>query len=94
MLDLGRASHSMHDPIGVPEMNNKNRTQSELTTLLHGTSYSDQTQANGFLKQHGLTVEIRENMGIVTDDQTKQEVATIKFDGSGSNDRKIGTISY
>lgn len=70
------------------------RSQSELNTLLNGTSYNDQNQANGYLKQHGLWVEIKDGQGIVYDDQSKQRVATIQFEGSGSSDRKIGTISY
>ena len=58
------------------------RQQSELDSIIRQGKWGSQSDANSYLKQHGLSCELRDDgtVQIFDDQNNRQPVATVRFD--------------
>lgn len=67
--------------------------QSQLDTILRQGKYNSQSDLNGYLQQHGLSGQIRDDgtAEIFEGSNTSNRVATVRFQGSGQEQRGINS---
>ena len=72
------------------------RSQSELETIIRQGKFNSQSDANSYLQQHGLSCQIRDDgtAEIYEGVGTSNKVATVRFQGSGQDQRSISNIEY
>ena len=72
------------------------RSQSELESIIRQGKWGSQSDANSYLQQHGLSCELKDDgtAEIFDDQNNRQRVASVKFQGSGQDQRNISGITY
>jgi hypothetical protein len=72
------------------------RTQSELESIIRQGKWGSQSDANAYLQQHGLSCELKDDgtAEIFDDQNNRQRVAQVQFQGSGQDQRGISSINY
>lgn len=72
------------------------RSQSELESILRQGKFNSQSDANSYLQQHGLSCQIRDDgtAEIYEGTSNSNRIATVRFQGSGQDQRSISGIDY
>jgi len=70
--------------------------QSQLDTILRQGKYNSQSDLNGYLQQHGLSGQIRDDgtAEIFEGVNASKRIATVRFQGSAQDQRGISGIDY
>ena len=81
---------------GTQQTQGNKMPQSQLDTILRQGKYNSQSDLNGYLQQHGLSGQIRDNgtAEIFEGSNTSNRVATVRFQGSGQEQRGISGIDF
>lgn len=67
-------------------------SKTELETIIRQGNFSSQSSANSYLQQYGLSAQMKDDgTAEILDDQSNR-VASVKFQGSGSDQRSISNI--
>lgn len=70
------------------------RSQTDLDSIIRQGKWGSQSDANSYLKQHGLSCELRDDgtAEIFDDQNNRQRVATVRFDqqSGGKQDSQSG----
>lgn len=71
----------------------KKHSKTELETIIRQGNFSSQSSANAYLQQYGLSAQLKDDGSAdIMDDQSRR-VATVQFQGSGSDVNSISSIN-
>ena len=74
-------------------MDKKQHSKTELETIIRQGKFNSQSEANSYLQQYGLSAQLKDDGSPDILDQSNNRVASVQFQGSGSDQRGISSIS-
>jgi hypothetical protein len=71
-------------------------SKNELEQVIRGGKWGSQQEANQYLQRHGYSCQISDDgtADIFQGQQQGQKVASVKFQGTGQNQRSISSIDF